>query len=139
MFVLCKACGHRSGAGTPRALGCVRVPFSAQYFSARRGTPRDGAQSKGLMNSHKLFYVTLALAGLSAGCVGSGPNTEQGAVGGAAAGAILGGIVGNNSRHGSTLGGAAIAGTPQSEIESARVDTNVVRAIRMRVSPDHFP
>src|SRR5437763_16674490 len=60
------------------------------------------------MNSNTALTFTLALAALCSGCVGSGPNTEQGAVGGAALGAIAGGIIGNNSRHGDTLGGAAI-------------------------------
>src|SRR5690348_5418056 len=60
------------------------------------------------MNTHRTFAVTLALAALCSGCVGSGPNTEQGAVIGGAAGALAGGIIGNNSRHGNTLGGAAI-------------------------------
>src|SRR5436305_10520577 len=60
------------------------------------------------MNSNTALTCTLALAALCSGCVGSGPNTEQGAVGGAALGAIAGGIIGNNSRHGDTLGGAAI-------------------------------
>jgi hypothetical protein len=60
------------------------------------------------MQNQRTFAVGLVLAALCSGCVGYGPNTQQGAVGGAAAGALLGGIVGNNSRHGDTLSGAAI-------------------------------
>jgi|GEM_PF-252022 len=51
--------------------------------------------------------LVLAL-GLDSGCVGTGPNTQQGAVGGAALGAIAGAIVGNNSGSHNALGGAAI-------------------------------
>ncbi|HVS52737.1 MAG TPA: glycine zipper domain-containing protein [Opitutaceae bacterium] len=60
------------------------------------------------MTPNKAFTLALALAGLCSGCVGTGPNTQQGAVLGAAGGALVGGIVGNNSRHGDTLGGALI-------------------------------
>lgn len=56
------------------------------------------------------LLVTLALATLTAGCVGTGPNTQQGAVGGAALGAAAGAIIGNNSRSHDTLGGALIGG-----------------------------
>ena len=44
------------------------------------------------------------------GCVGTGPNTQRGAVGGAAVGAVAGGIIGHNSRGGNTAGGALIGG-----------------------------
>lgn len=45
----------------------------------------------------------------SAGCEGTGPNTQRGAVGGAALGALAGAIIGNNSGGGGhALGGAAI-------------------------------
>lgn len=57
---------------------------------------------------HKLLLPTLALSALLTGCVGTGPNTEQGAVAGAALGALAGGIIGNNSRGGDTFGGAMI-------------------------------
>src|SRR5438874_848117 len=50
------------------------------------------------------LIVTLA----SAGCVGTGPNTQRGAVGGAALGGLAGAIIGNNSGSGNALGGAAI-------------------------------
>lgn len=62
------------------------------------------------MNSSKTYVIALALAALFAGCVGSGPNTEQGAVGGAALGAVAGAIVGNNSGSHNALGGALIGG-----------------------------
>lgn len=58
----------------------------------------------------RLLLVSLALSALGAGCVGSGPNTQQGAVGGAAVGAVAGGIIGNNSHSHDTLGGALIGG-----------------------------
>lgn len=45
-----------------------------------------------------------------AGCVGSGPNTQQGAVGGGAAGAVAGAIIGNNSGSHNSVGGALIGG-----------------------------
>jgi hypothetical protein len=58
---------------------------------------------------NKAFIVSsLAVAVLCAGCVGSGPNTQRGAVGGALAGAVVGGIVGNNRGSGNTWSGAAI-------------------------------
>jgi hypothetical protein len=51
-----------------------------------------------------LLSVTLT------GCVGSGPNTEQGAVTGGAIGALAGAIIGHNSRGGDALGGAILGG-----------------------------
>jgi len=60
-------------------------------------TPKPSAFALALM-------VTLA----SAGCVGTGPNTQRGAVGGAALGGLAGAIIGNNTGHGNALGGAAI-------------------------------
>jgi len=58
----------------------------------------------------RLLLVSLALSALGAGCVGSGPNTQQGAVGGAALGALAGAIIGNNSGSHDALGGAVIGG-----------------------------
>jgi hypothetical protein len=49
-----------------------------------------------------------ALVALLSGCVGTGPNTQQGAVTGGALGALAGAIIGNNSGGGNGLGGAAI-------------------------------
>ena len=53
------------------------------------------------------LVLSLALCTLGAGCVGTGPNTQQGAVTGGALGALAGGIIGNNS-GGRTWQGAAI-------------------------------
>ncbi len=49
------------------------------------------------------------LTALLAGCAGTGPNTQRGAVAGGALGALAGGIIGNNS-GGRTWQGAAIGG-----------------------------
>ena len=53
--------------------------------------------------------AALALSLLVSGCVGNGPNTQQGAVAGGALGALAGGIIGNNHGH-QTWAGAAIGG-----------------------------
>jgi hypothetical protein len=53
-----------------------------------------------------LFFLT-AFAFSGSGCVGTGPNTQQGAVSGAALGALAGAIIGNNS-GGNGASGAAI-------------------------------
>ncbi len=60
------------------------------------------------MNPNKTFLALLGIATLSAGCVGTGPNTQRGAVGGAVAGAVIGGVVGNNRGSGNAASGAAI-------------------------------
>src|ERR1035438_10303896 len=53
--------------------------------------------------------LTIALAAiLCTGCVGTGPNTQNGAVTGGALGALAGAIIGNNSGGRNALGGAAI-------------------------------
>lgn len=62
------------------------------------------------MKTTRLFLLPLALATLGAGCVGTGPNTQQGAVAGAALGAVAGAVIGNNSRGHDTAGGALIGG-----------------------------
>jgi len=59
------------------------------------------------MRQPTTIILALALSTLGTGCVGTGPNTQQGAVNGAALGAILGGIIGNNHGH-QTWEGAAI-------------------------------
>ena len=46
----------------------------------------------------RVISVSLCSA-LLAGCVGSGPNTQRGAVTGGALGALAGGIIGNNNGH----------------------------------------
>lgn len=63
------------------------------------------------MKTRTLLLSSLAATTLLAGCVGTGPNTQQGAVAGGAVGALAGAIVGNNSRGGNALGGALIGGT----------------------------
>jgi hypothetical protein len=59
------------------------------------------------MRQQSTLMFALVLSALSAGCVGTGPNTQQGAVTGGALGALAGGIIGNNSGH-QTWQGAAI-------------------------------
>ena len=59
------------------------------------------------MSKQILLVSTVALSALFTGCVGVGPNTQQGAVSGGAIGALAGAIIGNNS-GGNSLGGAAI-------------------------------
>ena len=54
----------------------------------------------------RVISVSL-LSALLAGCVGSGPNTQRGAVTGGALGALAGGIIGNNHGH-QTWKGAGI-------------------------------
>lgn len=57
-----------------------------------------------------VLFSALAASTLFTGCVGSGPNTEQGALAGGALGALAGGIIGHNSRGGDTVGGALLGG-----------------------------
>ena len=54
---------------------------------------------------------TVALSTLVSGCVGTGPNTQQGAVTGGTLGAIAGGIIEHNRAGGDTLGGAILGAT----------------------------
>ena len=63
-----------------------------------------------LFSMHKFAFLasTLTLCVLLTGCVGTGPNTEQGAVAGGALGALAGGIIGHNSRGGDAFGGAIL-------------------------------
>jgi hypothetical protein len=63
------------------------------------------------MNRTPLITATLAMSALLSGCVGTGPNTQQGAVTGGALGALAGAIIGHNSRGGDALGGAILGGT----------------------------
>lgn len=60
------------------------------------------------MNSSKSLIAAFAVASLLAGCAGTGPNTQRGAVGGAALGALAGAIIGNNSGNHNGAAGAAI-------------------------------
>lgn len=62
------------------------------------------------MRKQVLLISTLTIAALLSGCVGTGPNTQQGAVTGGALGALAGAIIGHNSGGGNTLGGALIGG-----------------------------
>jgi hypothetical protein len=61
------------------------------------------------MNTSVRFWMA-ALPVLLTGCVGTGPNTQQGAVTGGALGALAGAVIGNNSRGGDALAGALIGG-----------------------------
>ena len=63
------------------------------------------------MNKHILLISTLASSALLSGCVGTGPNTQQGAVTGGTLGAIAGAVIGHNSRGGDALGGAILGAT----------------------------
>lgn len=63
------------------------------------------------MNKARFLVPAVALSVLFAGCVGVGPNTQQGAVSGGALGALAGAIIGNNSRGGDAFGGAILGGT----------------------------
>jgi hypothetical protein len=63
------------------------------------------------MNKPTLLLSLAALSTLLSGCVGVGPNTQQGAVTGGTLGAIAGAIIGHNSRGGDALGGALLGGT----------------------------
>ena len=62
------------------------------------------------MKTPTSLILSLACSALGTGCVGSGPNTQQGAVSGAAVGAVAGAVIGNNSHGHDTLGGAVIGG-----------------------------
>ena len=50
------------------------------------------------MYRKSILLSSVALSALLTGCVGTGPNTQQGAVGGAALGALAGAIIGNRSK-----------------------------------------
>jgi hypothetical protein len=60
------------------------------------------------MHKTALLVSALALSTLVTGCVGTGPNTEQGAVAGGALGALAGAIIGHNSHGGNAVGGAVL-------------------------------
>jgi len=63
------------------------------------------------MNTRPLLVSAVAFAALLSGCVGVGPNTQQGAVAGGALGALAGAVIGHNSRGADALGGALLGGT----------------------------
>jgi len=75
-----------------------------------RGTNRGRCRTILTVKTRIPLLFTLALALFSGGCVGTGPNTQQGAVAGGALGALAGAIIGNNSRSHNALAGAAIGG-----------------------------
>src|SRR5580658_8841455 len=72
--------------------------------------------------------IALALCAVLSGCVGTGPNTQQGAVAGGATGAVAGAIIGNNSggRNGpagaliGALVGAIAGGTIGNSVDNER-------------------
>ncbi len=81
------------------------------------------------MNCRQLNLISfLTLSVLCGGCADTGPNTQQGAVGGAALGAIAGAIIGNNSGNHSAgngavvgaLAGALIGGTMGNQVDHER-------------------
>ena len=63
-----------------------------------------------VMNKNATIFLALALATLGGGCVGTGPNTQNGAVAGGALGALTGAIIGNNSGSHNGASGALIGG-----------------------------
>jgi hypothetical protein len=63
------------------------------------------------VNKPTLLLCTLSLGALLSGCVGTGPNTQRGAVAGGTLGAIAGGVLANNSHHGDPVGGAILGAT----------------------------
>jgi hypothetical protein len=56
----------------------------------------------------RIKATALALCAVLTGCVGTGPNTQQGAVTGGALGAVTGAIIGNNSGGRNGAAGALI-------------------------------
>src|SRR6202789_3657310 len=60
------------------------------------------------MKTKQLAAMTAAIV-LLAGCEGTGPNTQNGALAGGALGAVAGGIIGHNNGGGG-LGGAVVGG-----------------------------
>ncbi len=63
------------------------------------------------MNTKIKLLAPLAFTVFFSGCVGTGPNTQQGAVSGGIIGAIAGAVIGNNSGHGNGATGALIGAT----------------------------
>jgi hypothetical protein len=73
-------------------------------------SPSEHTLTGKIMRHSTSSFLVLAIAVFFSGCVGTGPNTQQGAVTGGALGALAGAIIGNNSRGGNALGGALIGG-----------------------------
>jgi hypothetical protein len=63
-----------------------------------------------MMNRSISIPLALMTAAILSGCVGTGPNTQQGAVAGGAIGALTGAIIGNNSGGRNGASGALIGG-----------------------------
>src|ERR1051326_7416609 len=63
-----------------------------------------------MLKTFSAFCAAATMLSLT-GCVGTGPNTEQGAVTGGTRGAIAGGVIGHNSRGGDAVGGAILGAT----------------------------
>ena len=63
------------------------------------------------MHKQTSSIAALGFLTLLSGCVGTGPNTQNGAVAGGAIGALTGAIIGNNSGGRNGLAGALIGGT----------------------------
>ena len=76
----------------------------------RRNRPALPGHQWGAMKTNLPLTLTLALALPLTGCVGTGPNTQQGGVAGGAIGAVAGAIIGNNSRGHDAVGGAILGG-----------------------------
>jgi hypothetical protein len=84
-----------------RGIDCIpSIPNAAGPICARINFPMKSKKTP--------LIITLTLAALCSGCVDTGPNTQQGVVGGAAVGALAGAIIGNNSGHHNAASGAAI-------------------------------
>jgi hypothetical protein len=58
--------------------------------------------------NNRIVSAAVALCTVLTGCVGTGPNTQQGAVEGGALGAVTGAIIGNNSGGRNGAAGALI-------------------------------
>src|ERR1035437_6838561 len=86
---------------------CSRAPHNISR-PPRELSAADG-DDYGMKTPLSLLW-SLTITMLGAGCVGAGPNTQQGAVGGAAPGAGAGAIIGNNSRGHDSVGGALLGG-----------------------------
>ena len=100
------------------------------------------------MSKYLSLFTGITLAALLSGCVGTGPSTQQGAIGGAALGALAGAIIGNNTHTGSgqgaLIGGAigALAGGTLGNAEDHRNGTlygNHEQAYRSRVATEVAP
>ena len=101
-----------------------------------------------MTSKHSLLISTVALAALS-GCVGTGPNTQQGALTGASLGAIAGAIIGHNTGNHSAgngalvgaLAGGVIGGTMGNQIDHERgtIYTSEEQATTTYVTADPPP